>query len=520
MATQRAMTSLSSGKKVVLGGALVVLLTTAIASIGYGIDQVQSTRTRPIAELASAERHVLQMLAEEKNFALDLIDAGTVQQVLTSVSSDVAALKPRLPARQASGLDDATQALQTFASHFAEIIDNTPAGRRQEAVQRDFDRLAERASQALSNVRIACQASLDEQGDELQVFMLLAACLALLFAIGTSIAIDIINVRSLRTVIDSARRIAAGDLSEHLKTFRRDEVGQLQEAMGEMSQSLRELVGHIQGGVSQLSDSAKSLSLTARQSERDLKLQMAETDQVAAAMTQMAVSFQGVANHAETAVSSALSADRQTSLGLTVVREGRDRVTLLADSMQTAIHSMDVLARNSGSIISMVSVIRSVAERTNLLALNAAIEAARAGEHGRGFAVVADEVRALAQRTQQSTEDIESTVNTLLGSTEHALACIHGSQALLKETLSDSERTVTSLDVIVAAVSSIHERNQQIAHASQEQRTAAQDIDRNVTRIRDITEKNTSTMTTTAASSQALEDLSNTLRSAAARFKL
>ncbi|WP_409033989.1 methyl-accepting chemotaxis protein [Pseudomonas sp. JUb42] len=234
----------------------------------------------------------------------------------------------------------------------------------------------------------------------------------------------------------------------------------------------------------------------------------------------MAVSFQGVANHAETAVSSALSADQQTSLGLMVVSEGRDRVTLLADSMQTAIHSMDILVRNSDSIISMVGVIKSVAERTNLLALNAAIEAARAGEHGRGFAVVAGEVRALAQRTQQSTQDIESTINTLLDSTEHAVTCIHGSQALLKETLSDSERTVESFGVIVGAVSSIHERNQQIAHASREQRTVAQDITRNVTRIRDITEKNSSTATTTAASSQQLEELSNVLRSAAARFQL
>ena len=520
MATQQAMTSLSSGKKVFLGAALVMLLTAAIASIGYGVDQVQGTRAKPIAELSSAERHVAQMLALEKNFALDLVDGDRVQQSLSTLLNDIAAIKTRLPARQAGGMDDATQALQSFANSLKDIVGNASAERRQSSVQQNFDQLTEHASQALNKVRSAYQASIDEQGDELQVFMLLAACLALLFAISTSIAIDIINVRSLRTVINSARRIAAGDLSERMETFRRDEVGQLQEAMGEMSRSLRELVGHIQGGVSQLSDSAKSLSLTARQSERDIKLQMAETDQVAAAMTQMAVSFQGVANHAETAVSSALSADQQTSLGLTVVREGRDRVTLLADSMQTAIHSMDVLAQNSGSIISMVSVIRSVAERTNLLALNAAIEAARAGEHGRGFAVVADEVRALAKRTQQSTEDIESTVNALLGSTEHAVACIHGSQALLKETLSDSERTVTSLGAIVGAVSSIHERNQQIAHASQEQRTVAQDINRNVTRIRDITEKNSSVMTTTAASSQELEDLSNTLRSAAARFKL
>jgi methyl-accepting chemotaxis protein len=520
MTTQRATNSLSSGKKVVFGGALVIFLTAAIASIGYGVDEVQSTRAKPVVELASAEVRALQILALEKDFALGLADGDVVQQALSRLLKDILAIKTRVPASQAQGLDDATQALQSFASSLGALISEAPAERRYESVQQNFDRLIDSVNHGLSRVRSAYQAAIDEQSAELQNFMLLAACLALVFATGTSIAIDIINVRSLHTVINSARRIAAGDLSERVETFRRDEVGQLQEAMSEMSQSLRELVGHIQGGVSQLSDSAKALSLAARQSEHDIKLQMAETDQVAAAMTQMAVSFQGVANHAETAVSSALSADQQTSLGLMVVSEGRDRVTLLADSMQTAIHSMDILVRNSDSIISMVGVIKSVAERTNLLALNAAIEAARAGEHGRGFAVVAGEVRALAQRTQQSTQDIESTINTLLDSTEHAVTCIHGSQALLKETLSDSERTVESFGVIVGAVSSIHERNQQIAHASREQRTVAQDITRNVTRIRDITEKNSSTATTTAASSQQLEELSNVLRSAAARFQL
>ncbi|MGH8374997.1 MAG: methyl-accepting chemotaxis protein, partial [Pseudomonas sp.] len=185
------------------------------------------------------------------------------------------------------------------------------------------------------------------------------------------------------------------------------------QAMQQMGAGLSHIVSGLQSGIEQLATSAQSLSAVTEQTNLEVSTQKEETEQVATAMNQMTATVHDVARNAEEAALAAQTADGKVESGQQVVRQSMARIEQLADSATSASSSIESLSAEIQNIGTVLSVIKSVAEQTNLLALNAAIEAARAGEQGRGFAVVADEVRALAKRTQQSTEEIERLVSAL-----------------------------------------------------------------------------------------------------------
>ncbi|MFN1268737.1 methyl-accepting chemotaxis protein [Pseudomonas lundensis] len=287
-----------------------------------------------------------------------------------------------------------------------------------------------------------------------------------------------------------------------------------------MTGELRELIGGICDSVTQIASAAEQLSAVTEQTSAGVNSQKDETDQVASAMHEMAATVQEVARNAEDASVAAVTADQQAREGDTVVAQAIEQIEHLAAEVEKSTDAMTHLRQESGKIGSVLDVIKSVSQQTNLLALNAAIEAARAGEAGRGFAVVADEVRSLAQRTQASTEEIEELIVGLQTGTQRVSASMDNSRVLTDSSVELTRRAGASLSTITRTVSTIQGMNQQIAAAAEQQSSVAQEINRSVLNVRDVSEQTASASEETAASSIELARLGTHLQGLVGRFKV
>ncbi|MGY3176474.1 methyl-accepting chemotaxis protein [Pseudomonas sp. TE12234] len=386
-----------------------------------------------------------------------------------------------------------------------------------------YQQLHQRADQVVARVDQAYVAEDQSMQTELKKNSLLiigSSALALLVGLVAAWVITSLIVAPLRSVIRVAQQIASGDLSGTVEVTRRDEIGQLMQAMQQMGAGLSHIVSGLQAGIEQLATSAQSLSAVTEQTNLEVSSQKDETEQVATAMNQMTATVHDVARNAEEAAQAAQTADGKVESGQQVVRQSMARIEQLADSATSASSSIESLSAEIQNIGTVLGVIKSVAEQTNLLALNAAIEAARAGEQGRGFAVVADEVRALAKRTQQSTEEIERLVSALRTAAQTSVQQIQSSGELVKLAVSDALQTESALGSIASAVSLIQQMNQQIAAAAEEQSSVAEEINRSVTSIRASADQSSLAMQGNAASSIELAQLGVELKGMVGHFRL
>lgn len=358
----------------------------------------------------------------------------------------------------------------------------------------------------------------DQESAKAVTMILVATLLAVVFSIIAALVITRQITRPLNDTLRVVERVASGDLSQNLTIERKDELGKLQGSIQRMTISLRELIGGIRDGVTQIASAAEELSAVTEQTSAGVNSQKIETDQVATAMHEMTATVQEVARNAEEASEAAVAADQQAREGERVVGEAIAQIERLASAVGNSSDAMGVLKVESDKIGSVLDVIKSVAEQTNLLALNAAIEAARAGEAGRGFAVVADEVRSLAQRTQKSTEEIEGLIASLQSGTQQASTIMDSSRELTVSSVELTRRAGSSLESITRTVSAIQSMNQQIAAAAEQQSATADEINRSVINVRDVSEQTSAASEETAASSVELARLGNHLQVLVSRF--
>jgi len=360
----------------------------------------------------------------------------------------------------------------------------------------------------------------DADSQQARSMLTIATALALLFGVIAAWAITRQIVIPLSQTLVAVERVASGDLTHNLSVDRRDELGQLQGSIQRMTVRLRELIGGIGDGVTQIASAAEQLSAVTEQTSAGVNSQKVETDQVATAMHQMTATVQEVARNAEEASEAAVAADQQAREGDKVVNEAIAQIERLASEVSHSTEAMGELKRESDKIGSVLDVIKSVAQQTNLLALNAAIEAARAGEAGRGFAVVADEVRSLAQRTQKSTEEIEVLIAGLQNGTQQVATIMDASHDLTVSSVELTRRAGSSLESITRTVSAIQSMNQQIAAAAEQQSATAEEINRSVLNVRDVSEQTSAASEETAASSMELARLGTHLQGLVGRFRV
>ncbi|WP_410017030.1 methyl-accepting chemotaxis protein [Pseudomonas sp. 5P_5.1_Bac1] len=287
-----------------------------------------------------------------------------------------------------------------------------------------------------------------------------------------------------------------------------------------MQASLRGTIQHIADSASQLASASEQLHSVTEDSTRGLHQQNAEIEQAATAVNEMTSAVEEVARNAVSTSEASRQADQTSRNGREQVGQTVNSIVRLAEDVTQTSGSVEELANHVRDISQVLSVIRAIAEQTNLLALNAAIEAARAGEQGRGFAVVADEVRALAHRTQQSTQEIEQMIAAIGQGTSQAVASMRTSCERVDFTLEVARAAGAALDEITQSISAINERNLVIASASEEQANVAREVDRNLLNIRDLSQQSSAGADQTSAASQELSRLAIDLNGVVQRFQL
>ena len=431
------------------------------------------------------------------------------------------ALQSQLPAIAADGLSTALKDLQNYRSgieHFRDGVNTTLQARQ------SLNRASEALLTASDRLYDDTLQRNDAETAAAKTRQILIAVLALAFGMLSGWAINRQIVRPLHEALELAERIAQGDLSQglsrDLNLQRSDELGQLQRVMLRMRESLSQLLGHIGGSVSQLATAADELSAVTEQTRAGVNSQRVETEQVASAIHEMAATVQEVARNAEQASAAAQQADQQARQGDQVVQDAVSQIDRLATEVDRSAQAMELLRQESEKIGSVLDVIKSVAEQTNLLALNAAIEAARAGEAGRGFAVVADEVRGLAQRTQSSTAEIEGLIAGLQRGAQEAVTRMDDSRRLTGSSVELTRRAGEALAVIARTVADIQGMNLQIASAAEEQSSVAEEINRSVVQVREIADQSAAASEQTASSSTELARLGSELQLQVGRFRL
>ncbi|MBV6825980.1 cache domain-containing protein [Pseudomonas sp. PD9R] len=358
------------------------------------------------------------------------------------------------------------------------------------------------------------------QGVVLSIVGVAVVVLLLIAAVGMLLANTIL--RPLNLMKANLDDIAAGegDLTRRLTITSQDELGELAGSFNRFVDKIHGLVRQITEMTSQLTGLVNQVSDQANRSDQAMERQRHETDQVATAINEMSAAAQEVAKSAQNAAVAAQQTDEEGQAAKRVVAGSIVKIHALVDDIRSSGVSLDSLQKDVSSIVSVLGVIRSIAEQTNLLALNAAIEAARAGEAGRGFAVVADEVRALASRTQISTQEIQGMIDRLQAGTQSAVEAMRRSSEAGDGTSAQANEAGASLDTMAQLIATINSMNAQIASAAEEQTAVAEEINRSVHQIAVAVDNVADETQLGAQTSRSLADLGQRLGNLVGQFRI
>lgn len=386
-----------------------------------------------------------------------------------------------------------------------------------------YELLADRM-EALTELIEASSASVESNaqqvGSRSNTLIVLTALVGILILSGIAWGVSSGITRALNRLVDGARAVADGDLTQPLRTAGTDEIAQTAQALEVMRQNLGDMVSSLNASAHRLGEASSTLNAVSRETHSGMLEQQSEIAQAATAMQEMASTAQDVSENIASAATAASQARVSSADANTIVENTISAMQSLAKQVEETAGVINQLDSDSGEISQILEVITSLADQTNLLALNAAIEAARAGEQGRGFAVVADEVRSLAARTQESTDQIKETIEKLQSGSGAAVTAMKKSGDRSKEVVDQARRAGESLHSIAASVDEINDMNTQIASAAEQQSTVADNISQSLEDINGRAQTTTESTERTSKAAFDVEDIARELEKSVKRFQV
>lgn len=526
---------------------------TAIALVVVGIFSVMTARNLvsdtertasvylpSVSEILNGDRDLYQALVAQMTI-IDLASSGdssdqsfkdfneNADQARRRFEESVERLAGTGVAEHTEGFTQAFNRWRQSATKVIELArDGTPQqARRLARSETDtlFDELRDYFDKAGAHADEQAQdraASAAADGLASSTTVLVITVIALILSVILFIVFLRLIIQSIGTLRAQLDDIAdgEGDLTKRIPVTKQDDLGTLSHSFNRVLENLQSMIGSIQSLSRDLGAESTHLATSARDNSEGVTKQTDSITMVATAINEMQSAIEEVAGNASRAAELTRNAETKGNNGARIIQGSSEQVRQLATRIGEAVDVIRKLSTDSDNITSVLDVIRGIAEQTNLLALNAAIEAARAGEQGRGFAVVADEVRTLAQRTQKSTEDIQSMISTLQSGVTEVVDIMEVSGKEATATEKSSEEADQELRAILEAISDIADVNTSVASATEEQTQVIDEINRSITDINDLAAASADRSQAIDGISKSLEEYASQLESQTGRFRV
>lgn len=515
----------------------LIYLVLASYTARSNVDTLEHTRDVqfPVLQLAEEALVSLERVKESLASAVTTADeealssANTFSDKLTSSLTGISKLNPEYAAEINAIKQSYTAYYQVAYKVSQEMINNTAdfatLGQRSEKMNADYDTtnrlLGQFKDTKLSQFKDAINDASAQAGRLIWVGAIMGV-ITFIVLFGTAIPVASGIQNSLGSMIRSLQDLAKedGDLTARITTSSKDELGDLAHGFNTFMQKLQHVVKDIVNTAIPLSALAKDLRELTDDTNKTIAQQRSAANHAKHAVDDMSASVIAEVSSANEAAAAANQSSEAADSGQHTVTLTVQNIQQLAGNVLDAADVITQLEKDANQVGTVLSVIKGIAEQTNLLALNAAIEAARAGEQGRGFAVVADEVRTLASRTQQSTEEIQRTIEQLQSAARLAVQKMQQSTAQADNSVQSANQAGDALQLITHSIAQIRLMNQQIADATDDQQKMASDIVGHVDAIFKNTEHSAESAGHIAKASSELASLAQNLENITRLFRV